>query len=437
MRPPLEELMDAQLRGCHLASSDRALLWEIVFGTVRWRRLLEWHIERHVHKLASLPLPVRMLLLTGSYQIIFLSRVPYFAAVNEAVKAAKALRISWAKGLINAVLRKISSSTKVVPTQETFYEDRCQKRFLNCLSVFSSHPYWMVKRWNENWGKTDCLSICVNNNIHPPVTIRANTLRSTRKELSSLLLRSGIETKRGTISPDALILKDYRGRIQELPGFDRGLFQVQDEASQIVSLMLNPEPGQYVLDLCAGVGGKSTHIAALMKNQGQLICSDSSRKRLRKLAENASRLGTKAIKILSPAKSKEMMSAGGQRFHRILVDAPCSGTGVIRRHPDIKWNRTPAMLTDLVTIQSDLLDKAGGLLAKGGILVYSVCSLEKEEGEDRIERFVEKNTDFSLIDPYTILPGTVQGMITPKGYFRSLPGQQGMDGFFAAALAKG
>ena len=198
--------------------------------------------------------------------------------------------------------------------------------------------------------------------------------------------------------------------------------------------MLDPRPGQKVLDMCAGVGGKTTHIAAIMEDRGEIICTDINQARLEKLKENAASLGTGITEILPASLVKEMKSAEDLQFDRILVDAPCSGTGVIRRHPDIKWNRTPDMLKSLCDIQKDILEDAAALLAPAGILVYSVCTLEKEESSQLIEEFLRRNRAFSLINASKLLPETAGEIFTEEGLFRVLPGQFGMDGFFAAVM---
>ncbi len=431
-RIPLKDLSDAHVKKTGIKGKDLSLFWEIVFGTVRWKRLLEWHLKKHLKRMARLPLPVQMILLTGSYQIIFLSRIPSFAAVDEAVKAAKKMGFSWARGLINAVLRKISSSTKVIPEDEKFFAENCSGKFLNCLSVFSSHPHWMVKRWDKHLGRNKAVYVCLQNNRHPQVTIRVNTLKISREALKSLLSEQGISTVPGQFSQDALILKDFRGKVENLPGFSRGFFQVQDEASQMISNMLAVEPGMTVLDMCAGVGGKSTHVAALMKNSGRVICTDTSRKRLELLSQNAQRLGIKNIKIRFPGSSFNREHAGC--FDRILVDAPCSGTGVIRRHPDIKWNRTPEMLTEFQKVQDKLLKDAEGLLRPWGVLVYSVCSLEPEEGPSILLNFLRDCKSFSILNASKLLPAEAGRITSPEGFLSILPGQYGMDGFFAGAL---
>lgn len=359
-----------------------------------------------------------------------------FAAVNEAVNAVRTLGCSWAGGLVNAVLRKVSTSSHVIPGDDAFFEKRCAKNFLNCLSVFSSHAHWMAKRWVHQWGRKTAISICLENNLRPPLSLRVNRLKTTRAELLSLFEEHAIKAEKGYVSPDSLLIKDYRGRVEKLPGFSEGLFQVQDESSQIASMLLNPRPGLRVLDICAGVGGKSSHIAALMENTGLLICSDTSMKRLERLRENASRLGMTLMEPLPLAQARQMIRSSHIRFDRILVDAPCSGTGVIRRHPDIKWTRTPGTLEGLVKIQQNLLQEASGLLGPQGILVYSVCSLEKEEGETLVENFLRTNEGFHVLRADTIIPGLPGDMVTREGFFRTLPGICGMDGFFSAVITR-
>ncbi len=445
-RPPLEKLTANLVERAGLRQSDRALCWEIVFGTVRWFRLVEWHLKKFLKKPNKLPLPVRMILFTGAYQIIFLSRIPFFAAVDESVKIANALGFPWARSIVNAVLRKISTCTTISTVDEIFIRKRCGElnNFLNCLSVFSSHPHWMVKRWEKQWGREKALSICVNNNTCPPLTIRVNTLKTNREKYLGLLEKTGIKAEKGLVSPWALRLTGFRGRIETLPGFQAGLFQIQDEASQTISMLLSPRPGLTVLDACAGVGGKSMHIADIMKDQGLILCTDTSRQRLKTLVENTERLDVNIIKSRYIPGIGVLQDKYQHYFDRVLVDAPCSGTGVIRRHPDIKWNRKPGMVEEFSQAQARLLKEAAPLLKPGGIMVYSVCTLEKEETEQVIDAFLASHADFSLVPVSTPLSGSPTAskkqdespISCGQRFFRTLPGQLDMDGFFAAVFKR-
>lgn len=436
-RPPFDEFLNSFLDTVELKAADQALFREIVFGAIRWFRLLEWHLKRHIHKFAKLHWPIKAVLLTGAYQIIFLSRIPFFSAVDESVKAVKVLGFSWAKGIVNAVLRKISTGTKIIPKEEEFFRQKCKKNFLNCVSNFSSHPHWMVKRWEAQWGEDTCLSICVNNNIRAPLSLRVNMLKvKDIDEAISLLNSKGINPEKGILSSQCLIIENFRGNPYDLPGFSDGFFQVQDESSQLISMMLSPSPGDHILDACAGVGGKASHIASLIQDSGTVVSTDICKTRLDLLKANADRLGIKNIQpiLLTGNDIKKIAELGP--FDRILVDAPCSGLGIIRRHPDIKWNRTPQMIKALKEKQIEILVRTAPLLKDKGLLVYSVCTIEKEETLEVVKEFLKKYKEFEIMNPAKLLPRKALPLLAGQGFLRIFPGQMGMDGFFAVAFKK-
>ncbi len=433
-RSEIQRLGDTLLKGKRLQEKDRALFWHILVGSVRWLRLIRWHLERYIKRYSRLPVEVQAILLTGGFQIIFLSRIPFFSAVDESVKLTRIMGAPWASGLVNASLRRLAMSKQIVPsTREELFE-RCKGFKANCLSNLTSHPHWMVKRWLKAWEVDGCISICLQNNIQPPLTVRVNTLKIERDSFLDMLKKSGISGEKTALSTCGIRLKGFRGRVEEIPGFEQGFFQVQDEAAQLVSLLLDVRKGQRVLDVCAGVGGKSTHIAELMENKGNILACDTNRSRLELLAENAKRLGITSIKTcLLPKPEKGRIQK--RQFDRILIDAPCSGLGVIRRHPDIKWNRTPDDIEALAARQLSFLEKWASCLKREGMLVYSVCTMEYEETEGVIESFLEAHSDFALISVKEVLPFLPDDLVE-SAFFRSLPGQYDMDGFFAVILLR-
>ena len=429
-RPELESLGNEAIGRVSFSQRDKKLFWNILFGTVRWLRLLRWHIERYVKRFSKLPKELQAILFTGAYQIIFLSRVPFFSAVNEAVEITRHLRLSWATGLVNASLRNLARGTKVVIQEQGELLERCSGSFDNCVSNLTSHPHWMVKRWHGYWGREGCAAICINNNISPELVVRVNTLKITRKEFSQLLAKEGIVAQETEISPFGLRLLDVGGRVEEIPGFNQGLFQVQDESSQLAGLLLDPCKGDKVLDVCAGVGGKTTLIAQLMNDQGFIAACDINVDRLALLRENCTRLGIGCVETFKlPDDEKRLFSLGP--FDKILIDAPCSGLGVIRRHPDIKWNRTPKHIESLAVMQRQILDKWSNLLKPGGMLVYSVCTLEEEETHQAVQDFLNNHAGFSQVDPKKVLQEVPDDLIR-DGRVVILPGSYKMDGFFVA-----
>ena len=431
-RSEIQRLGDTLLKGKRLQEKDRALFWHILVGSVRWLRLIRWHLERYIKRFSRLPFEVQAILLTGGFQIIFLSRIPFFSAVDESVKLTRSMGAPWASGLVNASLRRLATSKKIVPSTKEELLQRCKGSKANCLSNLTSHPHWMVKRWLMAWGVDGCVSICLQNNIQPPLTIRINALKMERDSFLELLKKSGISAEKTSLSPHGIRLRDLRGRVEELPGFEQGLFQVQDEAAQLVSLLLDARKGQQVLDVCAGVGGKSTHIAELMEDEGYILACDTNKSRLKILVENANRLGITSIRTCQLPQTRKGFIHKKQ-FDRIFIDAPCSGLGVIRRHPDIKWNRTPDDIRTLSERQLSLLERWASCLKRRGILVYSVCTMEHEETEGVIQSFLHTHLDFSPISVKEAVPW-LPDEVVKGGFFRTLPGQYGMDGFFAAVL---
>ncbi len=439
-RPEIQRLGDTLLKGKRLQEKDRALFWHILVGSVRWLRLIRWHLERYIKRYSRLPVEVQAILLTGGFQIIFLSRIPFFSAVDESVKLTRIMGAPWASGLVNASLRRLATSKKIVPSTRKELLERCKGSKANCLSNLTSHPHWMVKRWLKAWGVDGCVSICLQNNIQPPLTVRVNTLKIERDSFLDMLKKGGLSAEKTSLSPCGIRLEGFRGRVEEIPGFEQGLFQVQDEAAQLVSLLLDLRKGQRVLDVCAGVGGKSTHIAELMEDRGNILACDTNRSRLQILAENSKRLGITSIRtcLLPKPEKGRIQKRPFDRIipcDRILIDAPCSGLGVIRRHPDIKWNRTPDDIEALAARQLSLLEKWASCLKREGMLVYSVCTMEYEETEGVIQSFLETHSDFALVSAREVLPFLPDDLVK-GGFFRSLPGQYGMDGFFSAVIRR-
>ena len=434
-RPELEVLGDKILGKATISEKDKALYWNILIGTVRWLRLIRWHLDRYLKRFSKLPQDVQAALLTGGYQIIFLSRVPYFSAVNESVEIVRTLGHSWASGLVNASLRNLARGNKVIPESTQNILERCAKGFENCVANLTSHPHWMVKRWSKRWGHEICASVCMNNNLQPPLVLRVNTLKISVEDFLELLNKSGFVGERCSISPVGVILHGHRGGIDKIPGFKQGYFQVQDEASQLVGLLLAPHPGQKILDVCAGVGGKTTLLAQLIQDKGEIVACDVNSSRLALLKENLARLGIGSVKVtLLDHEGEELIKSSGP-YDRVLIDAPCSGLGVIRRHPDIKWNRIPPDIESLSKVQENLLQTWSKLVRPGAVLVFSVCTLEEEETFEIVENFLEKNKDFSLRSASSVVPGLPQDIIQ-KDMVRVYPGSYGMDGFFVSVLEK-
>jgi len=427
----LDPIMEEVLAGAPFADSrDRTFFHTLVYGTLRWRGRLDWSIG-HFSKtpLERIEPTVMNILRMGLFQVIFLDRIPVSAAVNTSVQLAKASAPSWVAGFVNAVLRNSAKNWKQVPLPDP---ERSPDRY---LAVYGSFPAWMVRRWISRFGFEDAKSLCSAINQIPPITIRTNSLRTTRPQLFSAL-RGFVEDLRKTPhSSDGLCFSSPSMPISELPLFQEGGFQVQDEAAQLVSQLLEAKPGQQVLDACAGLGVKTGHIAQLMENRGRLFALDKNAGKTARLEKEMQRLGVTVVQpmvqdLLAPLPGHE------KRFDRVLLDAPCSGLGVVRRNPDAKWRTRIEKIARFGKQQVALLNRAADLVNPRGILVYSVCSMEPEENEAVIDVFLKDHPKFVVhkrSEDFNHLPND---FFDDQGFFRSYPHRHGTDGFFAAALRR-
>ncbi|MGQ9499874.1 MAG: 16S rRNA (cytosine(967)-C(5))-methyltransferase RsmB [Dissulfurimicrobium sp.] len=427
-RPSLDRLAEEILRKNRpLPPRDMALFHELVSGVVRNLTLLDWLIDP---LLASKRLPslVKIHLRLGAYQLYFLERVPAFAVVNAAVESIKSSRDRWATGLVNAVLRRLAEKRLEQGIAMSDFDELIEP--VKILSIKTSHPVWLIERWLDRYGFERTERLCVWNNQRAPLTLRVNTLRATREEVIALFEDAGIKAKPGVYSDCAVMVSDYKGSPVSLPGWDKGLFQVQDEGAQIISRLLDPMPGETILDACAGLGGKTIHIANIMGDRGVIHAADTDCVRLSRLKEAKDRLKLSSITII-PCKNGRNPC---MNYDRILVDAPCSGLGVIRRHPDIKWNRTPEGITALSSNQLYILEKVSTLLKPGGRLVYATCSQEPEETTGVITSFIERHQGWEIVPADAVLSGNALNFVGKDGFFATRPEPCGPDLFFGAVL---
>lgn len=406
------------------APIDNAFLLELVYGVFRNRTYLDYSLnlfsERPVEKTDA---RTRNILRIGAYQILFLDRVPVRAAVDTSVQLAK--RFGGKFGYVNAVLRNMARGIDRI--QPPCIDD-VDRRF----SIIYSHPEWLVKRWVLRYGADTAEKLLSSNNKRAPLTIRANTLKISREGLKSELQAEGCIVRDCIYAPTGIEIVSSPG-ITRLDSFKKGLFLVQDEAAQLVALLLDPLPGETILDACAAPGGKTTQIAELMKNQGRVIALDNDPERLKMLEENIERLG---MEIIEPVLGQAYQYEGGL-FDRILIDAPCSGLGVLRRHPDGRWTKTEEAITRHRPLQEMILEACSALLKPGGVLVYATCTTEPEENEDLIAGFIsKKRAGFMLDDPRQHLPANAAHLVDGRGFFRTWPNIPMIDGFFAARLIK-
>lgn len=411
---------------------DRALTAEIVTGTLRWLRSLDFLIEHFAKRsLHQLDAEVVVVLRLSIYQLLHLDRVPAAAVVDDAVNLTRAARKPSAAGFVNAVLRSLLRQRHKLPLppRPDTASAESQRAY---LGITHSHPDWLVDRWLERHGFAATEAWTRFNNDIPALTVRVNTLRASVDEAMRALEADGVETERAHYAPDGLIVTS--GNPLRRPS--DGLVFVQDEASQLVPFIVNPQPGERVLDLCASPGGKTTAMAALMRDSGTIVATDVRAGRMNLLEQTVKTSAARSIRI--QAVDVRGPLPFGSDFDRVLVDAPCSGLGTIRRDPDIRWRRTEDDLAGLAAQQLDLLGRAAAAVRPGGRLVYATCSCEPEENEHVVDAFLAANREFVLVnlaDESLRIPLT--RLVDKRGFFRTLPFRDRLEAFFAATLRRG
>jgi len=331
---------------------DRQLVMALVYGVIRWRGYLDWVVEEYSkHPLAKMKSRTLQALRAGIFQLLFLDRIPASAAINETVQTLKDMKQpKWLTGFVNGVLRAVSRRKEPIP-----HPGREAGTSLPDAARLS-HPDWLIKRWRNRYGKATAEAICQQNNRQAPVCLRTNTSLISRQALLEKLSLANIHAEKGTFGPDALYLAGYHGPITNIPGYTKGFFQVQDEAAQLVSMLLSPlQPGKSYLDGCAGLGGKTSHLAQVLPADSRLFAVEPHIGRINKLKENLARLQLDRSVTIVEDEIDSMHPEMEQRFAGVLIDAPCSGLGVIRRHPDIRWNRQPEDLLHYQDTQFSLL----------------------------------------------------------------------------------
>jgi 16S rRNA (cytosine967-C5)-methyltransferase len=369
---------------------------------------------------------VKNILRTGLYQLKFSDRLPAFAVVDEAVKIAKKTAPA-AGGLINAVLRSYLRNTDKISFPSF------EKNPAEHIAAFHSHPLWLVKKWINIYNPKETLSLCAANNEIPPLTVRVNTLKTSREEFAQKLTHAGFTAMPTNYSPDGIILTDSAGPIQNTNFFLEGYFRIQDEASQLISYLINPNSADSILDACAGAGGKTTHLAAILKNKGQIIAVDRNPEKNTALKTEAARMGITIIETQPADLSVGLPNSLREKFDHVLVDTPCSGMGTLRRSPEIKWRTSAADLDNFAALQKIILQNASLAVKRGGRLIYSTCSLLPQENENIIDAFLMLNTHFSLCQP----PAPINSrLFDSRGFYRTYPQIHNMDGFFGAILKR-
>jgi 16S rRNA (cytosine967-C5)-methyltransferase len=433
-----EGLFDEAARHEEFDTRERSLMVELVRGVLRNRGILDWRLGLVADRpFRKLPIVVQMVLRLGAYQLLFLDRIPESAAVNESVRMVKAqakrIGRDWS-GFVNAVLRSLLRAA--TPEWPSFESDG-----VAAWSVRYSCPLWLVDRWYRDWGPESAQQLCRTSIENPPMTLRANLLRTTRPLLLDRLSAGSLDGVPAIISPVGVQLARPRS-VSDLPGYSEGWFYVEDEAAQLIPLLLDVQPGQRVLDACAAPGGKSTHLAALMENRGTIVAVDRAGPRMDLVMENCRRLG---VSIVTPVTGDIRRLATAQAgtnplledlFDRILLDAPCSGLGVLRRHPEGKWYKAEETIAKHAALQLELLTATYRLLRPGGVLVYSTCSIEPEETEGVIGRFCQDYRDVQRDALAPWLPDAAAPLVTPRGNLSTMNNPYNMDTFYAVRLRR-
>ncbi|MDZ7262778.1 MAG: 16S rRNA (cytosine(967)-C(5))-methyltransferase RsmB [candidate division KSB1 bacterium] len=416
-------LLTQELRKHNLSDLDKALVMELVNGTLRWRRKLQWILEQlYEGNWKKCPRLIRYILEVSLYQLLFLEKIPDYAAVNEGVVLARRLGSSYWANKVNGILRNF------IRRKNEIRFPSLSENPVQAISVIYSHPQWLVERWLTRFGIEETEKLCQANNQTPLVTLRVNRLKTTPNALLKLLSEHGIEASFSQYLPDFLKVKNLPD-LSRFEPFSNGLFTVQDESAGLVGILVNPEPGDTIIDLCSAPGGKATHLAELMGDKGTILAVDRNFNRLNLVRENYQRLGLQSLHRVQ-ADATYFFS---KKADKVLIDAPCSGLGVLAKRSDLRWRRTPEDIQTLAELQFRLLNNAASLLLKGGVLVYSTCTLEPEENEAVVERFLARNQNFHIVEAGRFIPSA---LLDSQGYVRTFPHKHQMDGSFAVRMIK-
>ncbi|MDR7402630.1 MAG: 16S rRNA (cytosine(967)-C(5))-methyltransferase RsmB [Armatimonadota bacterium] len=415
-------LLHHALARAGLGPADAALATEIVQGTLRWQARVDWTLAAVVrYPLAELPPPIRAILRASVYQLLFLDRVPAHAVVSDAVTLARAHGHAGVAALVNAVLRRVAARG-----ERPLPEDPIGR-----LAIEYSHPRWLVERWVQRLGPEETAQLCRANNTPPPLAVRVNVLARTPDEVAAQLASTGVRVQ-PTVLAEGLILDGPAGPRRRL--VEEGILMVQDLGAMLVTHLLDPQPGETIIDACAAPGGKTTHIAERQGDRGRIIACDVHPGRLDLVRRRAQGRGLRSIEVVV-ADARALGARWPEAADRVLLDAPCSGLGVVRRRPEIKWRVRPADLPAHAARQLEMLRGACGAVRPGGVLLYSVCTTEPEEGPDVVAQFLRAHPDFVPDPDLPVPPGLPSGG-DPPGSLTLWPHRHGTDGFYIARMRR-
>ena len=422
--PLLNDCLDANALS---GTPDGRLLTHLVYGALRFQGHLDWLLAKlYRGDFDKMDEGIKNVLRIGLYQLKFSDRLPAFAVVDEAVKIAKLIQPEKS-ALVNAILRNYLRRGQKIPFPSL------KQNPAEYIAAFHSHPLWLVNKWIKIFGPKETMSLCSANNEIPPLTVRVNTIKTSRDEFAQKLTDAGFTATPTKYSPDGIILTDSAGAIQNTNFFSEGFLRIQDEAAQLVSYLINPNSTESILDACAGAGGKATHLAAILKNKGRIVAVDRNPGKNTELKKDATRLGITIIETQQDDLFIRLPDSLMENFDHVLVDAPCSGLGTLRRNPEIKWRTTEKDLRNFAAAQKVILQNASTAVKKGCCLIYCTCSLLPAENENIIDAFLAQNTNFSLCRP---LNSMNEQLIDSRGFFHTYPHKHNMDGFFGAILKR-
>ena len=403
---------------------ERRFLTELVYGAVKAGETLDWIIQRYSKRPMSKMTPaVRAILRLGMFQLFFLDRIPASAVCNEATELAKRYGHIGTAKFVNAVLRSaVREPERAFPAEDDTPE---------YLALKLQHPVWLIRRWLHAFGREETEKLCAFNNAPASLSLRTNRLRTNREDLLASLRKDGAEAYASEWTPEGIICTKH-GALESMESLRKGYFQVQDESSMQVAHVLDPRPGEFLIDMCSAPGGKTTHLAELMNNQGRILAFDIYETKLKRVEENAKRLGISIIET----QCLDARAIGEPYFaqaDRVLADVPCSGLGVLRRRPDARWKKSEEEIKQLPFLQRAILEKAASVVKPGGVIVYSTCTIEPQENEDVVRSFLDANAGFQLESAGAYLP------LKPSSHdlVQFYPQRDGIDGFSIARLRRG
>lgn len=423
-------LLNSALQKSSLAKSDAGLATELIYGTISRLNTLDYFLDKFVNKGVQKLQPwVRALLRISLYQVVYLDRIPDHAVVSEAVNLAKRRGHQGISGMVNGVLRNILRQKESLAIPENM--PPAQR-----ISLQHSHPLWLVERWISQYGIETAEAICAANNEPPAVSVRVNTTMISRDDMLKLMSSQNFEAAPSPLSPYGIVVRGA-GNMALTDWYRDGMISIQDESSMLVAEAVKPEPGMRVLDCCAAPGGKSAHMGELMKDEGSIVANDIHAHKGKLISDQAGRLGLDSISIVTGDALDLVDRFEPASFDRILLDAPCSGLGVIRRKPDLKWGKSQEDIHEIAALQLRLLESVSTLLRPGGLLVYSTCTIEPLENEGVVSAFLDSHSGFGIAEDGLGDLSRLEGKSLQRGGgIQILPQHYHSDGFYIARLGR-